>query len=200
MSQTSNQHEEWRPIPGHPMLEASSCGRIKRLERALSVAPRNEKGHPTGNFRSSIPGGIVSQHKHSNGYMVVQVMMGGKRARHLVHRLVATAFVDGYFDGATVDHIDGCRTNNAPENLRWVSRQKNTELQNAHGRGAPRGQKHPVAKLKDENIDEILALRKSGLAYDKIGKKYNVSGSLIHKICSGKRRSWQTGESIVSPA
>lgn len=38
-----------------------------------------------------------------------------------VHRLVAEHFVDGYFDGAVPNHIDGDAWNNDSSNLEWVS-------------------------------------------------------------------------------
>ena len=38
-----------------------------------------------------------------------------------VHRLVAEAFVGGYFDGAVVNHIDGNNRNNNASNLEWTT-------------------------------------------------------------------------------
>lgn len=42
-----------------------------------------------------------------------------------IHRLVAEHFVDGYFDGAVVNHIDGNNRNNAASNLEWTTTQDN---------------------------------------------------------------------------
>lgn len=38
-----------------------------------------------------------------------------------IHRLVAENFVDGYFDGAVVNHIDGNNRNNNASNLEWTT-------------------------------------------------------------------------------
>lgn len=38
-----------------------------------------------------------------------------------IHRLVAENFVDGYFSGAVVNHIDGNNRNNHASNLEWVT-------------------------------------------------------------------------------
>lgn len=50
-----------------------------------------------------------------------------KTRRFSVHRLVAKKFVinpcPGYFN--VVDHIDGCRTNNHADNLRWLTNNLN---------------------------------------------------------------------------
>lgn len=42
-----------------------------------------------------------------------------------IHRLVAEAFVDGYFDGAVPNHIDGNNRNNDCNNLEWVTVREN---------------------------------------------------------------------------
>ena len=42
-----------------------------------------------------------------------------------VHRLIASVWVDGYFDGAVVNHIDYNRTNNKAENLEWMTYRDN---------------------------------------------------------------------------
>ena len=42
-----------------------------------------------------------------------------------VHRLVASVWVTGYFEGAEVNHVDYNRTNNKADNLEWVSHRDN---------------------------------------------------------------------------
>ena len=41
------------------------------------------------------------------------------------HRLVATCFVDGYFEGAVVNHKDGNTLNNHYTNLEWTTQRNN---------------------------------------------------------------------------
>lgn len=45
--------------------------------------------------------------------------------RRIYHRVVAENLVDGWFDGAVVDHIDRDTSNNHPSNLRWVTASDN---------------------------------------------------------------------------
>ncbi len=61
----------------------------------------------------------------NTGYYKVSLCKDGKVKRHLVHRLVAQAFLEKYSEDLQVDHIDGCRINNKLENLRMVTPQQN---------------------------------------------------------------------------
>lgn len=58
----------------------------------------------------------------SNGYLTI----GYKRKLYSVHRLICEAFHGPAPEGKPfVDHIDRCKTNNTPGNLRWVSHKEN---------------------------------------------------------------------------
>lgn len=185
-----NKVEHWKSIPGEQFLEASSFGRIRRLARSLIVAERDSLGRSKGNFRKKVSAGLMSPWFQDTGYLVVSYQINGKRHKRYVHRLVAKAFVQGYFLGATVDHLDGNRTNNAPENLTWVTLSENSRRQNASGRGAGRGINHVNGKLDDKDWPQIVALRASGKTLAECGSLFGVSGSLIHKIEKGYKRPW----------
>tara|TARA_R110002167_G_scaffold286042_1_gene491045 strand:- start:71 stop:637 length:567 start_codon:yes stop_codon:yes gene_type:complete len=57
------------------------------------------------------------------GYMLVNV----NRKRFSVHRLIAKAFLTDYSEGLEVDHINGNKSDNHPDNLRMVSRGQNMQ-------------------------------------------------------------------------
>lgn len=59
--------------------------------------------------------------KSKGGYLTVTI--NGKC--EYVHRIIASEFVDGWFEGAEVDHINGNKKDNRPENLEWVTKQEN---------------------------------------------------------------------------
>ena len=60
-------------------------------------------------------------------YKHITVIKNGKKYYPEVHRLVAKYFVDGYFDGAVVNHKDCNKHNNRSTNLEWITQKENIE-------------------------------------------------------------------------
>jgi hypothetical protein len=174
--------EQWLPVEGwEEWLAVSTLGRVKAVER---LATSCRESQPT-QLRREI---ILQPHLNHAGYRTISTKRGGKRQKQFVHCLVAKAFVPGWFEGATVDHIDGNKLNNLPSNLEWVTRQENSRRQNAAGRGVPKGERHPCAKLADADVPKLFKLRAAGLSLSEIARCFNVSPSLVHKITSDLRR------------
>ncbi len=96
--------EEWKEIDGWPDYLVSSYGRVfsRRTDRIL-------KG---SNVR---------------GYLTIALCKNHVGNRVFIHRLVAFAFVDGYFEGAVVRHKDNDKSNNAAWNLEWVTNKEKTQ-------------------------------------------------------------------------
>ena len=59
------------------------------------------------------------------GYVFYRMNFDSDAKNEYVHRLVAKAFVPGYFNGAEVHHIDGNKLNNHYSNLQWVDHKTN---------------------------------------------------------------------------
>lgn len=79
-----------------------------------------------GRVYSNLSGKFLRPVKHSAGYLVVTIKVDNQLKKMYTHRLVASHFVDGYFEGAEVNHIDFNRSNNHYTNLEWVSSKENS--------------------------------------------------------------------------
>jgi hypothetical protein len=113
--------EEWKTIPDTDGLyEASSLGRIRSNSRVVIV--RCKCGEVKRTMR--IKGRVLKPWIDVGRYEVLRLCVGGEQKQSSVHRLVALAF---HGDGGDliVNHIDGIKGNNRPENLEWVTYSEN---------------------------------------------------------------------------
>lgn len=67
----------------------------------------------------------VKQVTERSGVNRVVLHNNGKKARKMVHRLVAEAFIPNPSNKPQVDHIDGNKQNNDVCNLRWCTDEEN---------------------------------------------------------------------------
>ena len=62
---------------------------------------------------------------NGKGYLMVAICSDGKRNERLIHRLVATKFLDNPDSLPEVNHIDEVKSNNDLSNLEWVTHKQN---------------------------------------------------------------------------
>lgn len=108
--------ETWKDIPGYPGYQISDCGRVRTYNKVTSSARfPHRKWKPR----------ILSQKDHAkDGYLRIDLWQGKEHHTHLVHRLVAIAFL-GDREGMTVNHKDGNKKNNHLSNLEWMTLRDN---------------------------------------------------------------------------
>lgn len=181
-------NEEWRDILGFEgFYQVSSLGRVRSLDRYVH--------HPAGG-KSLMKGQLRVLGLDPKGYWTVRLcnQSEGKSITKKVHRLVAMAFVDGYFEGAHINHKDGCKTNNLPSNLEFITQGENQRhayaigLKKKGGVSVLTGEDHLGAKLKASDIPVIRERHSSGDSIKAIAADYGVTPSNI--ICIVKRKSW----------
>lgn len=170
--------EEWKPIHSlNDKYEVSNTGRIRNVHT----------------------GRILKQFNSRFGYKIMTVRpIPNVIASIRVHRVVAEAFLGKCPDGYVVNHKDGDKTNNMPENLEYVTPSQNN--QHALDTGlrhpanmkdkAPRGEKHYKSKITDKDVRKILQLRKeTGYGCRRLAKITGISYGTIDSILMGK--SWK---------
>ena len=81
----------------------------------------NYEASTDGHIRNSKTKHVLHEFKSKDGYLRTQ--FGGKT--RLVHRVIAQTFIENPRQLPEVNHIDGCKTNNAVSNLEYCSRSDN---------------------------------------------------------------------------
>jgi len=77
------------------------------------------------------------------------------------------------------------------EHLRLGTQMENVHDMHSKGRWCDRkGEKHPLAKIKNTDIQRIKDKYKAGITQIKIAKEFGVCQSSISKITNGTRRNY----------
>lgn len=99
---------EWRPSPiFSEHYEISNDGKV-RNKRGKLLRPSTDK----------------------DGYLYYVLCVRGVRKTIKAHRLVALVYISNPQNKPAVDHINGIRTDNRVDNLRWVTNKENTNNPN----------------------------------------------------------------------
>lgn len=81
-----------------------------------------------GCIYSTIQGRYIKGAISKSGYELLTLRdVNGVPFNQYTHILVAKAFVEGYFVGATVNHKDGNKRNNNKSNLEWITSEENVK-------------------------------------------------------------------------
>ena len=115
--------EIWRPIVGYEGLyEAGNCVAVRSLDRVIECSNKH------GTFNKTIKGRILIPCIGKNGYLSVTLSKNGIHETKRLHELIAMTFPEicgEWFPGAEVDHKDGNKLNNKPENLSYKDHKAN---------------------------------------------------------------------------
>lgn len=95
---------QWRDIPGY--------------QGAYTVSDKGE-------VFSYLSRGPIKPKKAKTGYLEVCLYNGRKKKYLLLHRIIASAFIENPENHPEVNHKDGNRANNKVSNLEWCSRDEN---------------------------------------------------------------------------
>lgn len=168
---------EWRIINGWPQYAVNECGEIRSLPRI---------GIDSIGRRKFYHGRTLKPQNVGRGYLKILLTSGQRREQHLVHRLVACAFIANPENKPQVNHIDGDKTNNHVSNLEWVTQSENMLHGNLIGIRRDRGASNGNALLTTEQSVEIRQ-NNDGLTQQQLADMFGVSRTTISRIQNGKR-------------
>lgn len=165
--------ETWRDVKGYEGLYLiSSLGRLKR----------------------KTTGKILKERKFYDGYIVYALCKHGKVRQVGAHRLVAEAFIENHNEKPCVNHIDSNRSNNAIENLEWVTHQENSIHGVRHGNAFRNSKKlnwaqvNLIREMYEWSEKNAVHRLVKPFTHKWLAKCFNVSPSTIGWIT--KRETW----------
>lgn len=165
--------EEWRDVIGYEgSYSVSSFGRVACLK--------------TGTHQRLVMKPVY-MNRRKQTYINLCLYLNGKREHHLVHRMVAMAFIPNPNNYPCIDHIDGNGKNNNVNNLRWCTRSMNNmnpisrqrQAESHLGKVQSKKVRKPVVRISSRGDIKI---------YDSMQRAEDEGfyHSNIHRACNGK--------------
>lgn len=161
--------EVWKDVKDFEGLyQVSNLGNVKRLAGKYALTER-----------------LISRNIDRYGYVKRVLCKDSKMFYFTEHRLVAIAFIENPNNKATVNHINGIKTDNKVENLDWNTNVENIQHAIDTGLKDQKGIKHHKCKLTEE---QVLEIREIGFSKTRtyLSKKYGVCRNSIFGIITGK--------------
>jgi len=175
--------EDWKDIEGYEgYYQISDLGRVRSFDRMV-----NNKGKKTLQNRKGI---VMTFKVDKNGYYSIG-LTNGKQKMHLVHRLVAKAFIQNPKNKPQVNHLYGDKSDNRVVSLEWSTVEENAR--HASGIGLlPKGSKHHNSVLTEDDALFIVGFRGLYKSTTQMAKSMNVERKTVTNILLGNTWSHVT--------
>ena len=157
--------EEWKDIEGYEgKYMVSNTGKVKSLNY-----------NRTGKER------IMKAYDNGYGYLFVVLYKEGNREQPLVHRLVATAFLENPMGYNEINHKDENPKNNCVENLEWCSHSYNNSY-NDKGKKIGKKLSKPVI-----GINKVSGLIVEFPSLMEASRQTGIDQGNITRCCKGSK-------------
>lgn len=169
--------EIWKDIQGYEELyQVSNLGNVRSKTREWE-----QKHYSGGKSKYKKEGKILKVQADKNGYMHIDLHKGKKIERVLIHRLVATHFIDNPNKYKYINHIDSNPKNNKVNNLEWCTQSHN--ILHAYEKGNKKPPHRRRVVQKNYYTDEII------YTYSSISQAHRLTGfNNIGACCRGLRK------------
>ncbi len=119
--------------------------------------------------------------KNSDGYLSLALSKNGLKKDYLVHRLVATVYIENPKKHKYVNHIDKNKSNNEVSNLEWCTARQNIK-HHLHNSKNIHKVKVTQLSLKKKIIKIFDSIKEASI-------ETNIDKSSIVRVCKGKQKS-----------
>ncbi len=132
------------------------------------------------------------EHK-ARGYLQIRKMIKGRRYCATAHRVVYRHFIGVIPKGLTINHKNGIKDDNRPENLELATySQQSRHMRDILGKSQriynQYGEDNTMTVLKEKDVLQIRRRWKQGELQVTIAKDYPVTFQTISRIC--RRDTW----------
>lgn len=176
------EEEIWKDILNHEgYYQVSNYGRVRSVDRCVCDS-RGRYTHLTGK--------LLKLRECRAGYYYVGLHKNGQYNNRYVHRLVGIAFVPNIDSKPEVNHKDGVRKNNNPNNLEWVTHSENAlhSVRVLGNNQDNKGENCHFNKYSEDLMRKVKYLKGKMRGCD-VARKYNVDSGLVYNIW--KNRKWK---------
>ena len=138
-----------------------------------------------GHIRNSRTQRPLREFVGKDGYLRTQ--FGGKS--RLVHRVIASTFIDNPNNLPEVNHIDGDKLNNSVDNLEWCTRNDNLRHAYQHELRSAKRTNNARCKLTEDDVRYIKKNYRKGdkdFGASALSKKFGVARQTICAVVSGQ--------------
>lgn len=163
--------EIWKDIPEYEGLyQINNFGKIKSFHN-----------------KHRIKGKILMPYLNKNNRFYILLTKNKLHKMHVIHRLVAQAFIPNPKNKPEVNHIDGNPKNNNVKNLEWNTNSENKKHAYKLRLMNREGERHHLHKLTNKDILKIRFLfNVKKMKQYEIAKLFNTDRSNISLIVNNK--------------
>lgn len=158
---------------------------FKEIEGFNGVYKISNYGNVMSFSKYSKNGKLLKMEKTNNGYLRVHL----KRKHYLIHRLVASYFLEFPKEGMVVNHKDSNKQNNNVSNLEWCTQKENIKHSFDAGRCIRyKGIENTLSKnIVKQNLDNITIEVITGLR--EYCKSNNLDRRCIQRAINGEYKT-----------